>query len=140
VARTQRDGISILAVAASHEEEVFQTLPLGPEVAAPPQGWLVALCHDQEGRLVPAAGGLRRQSPEGSWELDLPCGPGAPVLSGDEVLGIVVRTRGNTASVGLPLAALRRLSQGLAAKMPTELLPQHEQREGGTGVAPPAGE
>lgn len=128
-----RGPLVIVAVAAASDDELFPTLPLGREVrrragaeqaaATLPAGWLVALCHDEEGRVMPAAGGLRERDAQGAWLLDLPCGRGAAVLSGDRVVGVTVRARGVTASTGVGIERVVALSQGLRPKRPTELAP-----------------
>lgn len=138
VARVQPRGpLAIVAVSAADDDEMFATLPLPlplPRGAsdkaakrraserAPPQGWLVALCHDDKGRVMPAAGGLREVAEDGAWLLDLPCGRGAPVLSGDRVVGVTVMARGVTASTGVGIEQVLALSRGLARKRPTELV------------------
>ncbi len=126
VARTEPGGsLVIVAVSAANEDEVFQALPLSRAAAKErkPEGWLVALCHDAEGRVMPAAGGLREIAADGSWLLDLPCGRGAAVLSGDRVVGVTVRARGVTASTGVAIERVLALSRDLAPKRPVELWP-----------------
>lgn len=129
-----RGPLVIVAVAAASDDELFPTLPFGGETVRAgseperttrtlPAGWLVALCHDDEGRVMPAAGGLRELDDSGAWLLDLPCGRGAAVLSGDRVVGVTVRARGVTASTGVGIERVVALSRGLRPKRPTELSP-----------------
>lgn len=130
VARAEARGpLVIVAVAAASDDELFATLPFGSErerargaEGGLPAGWLVALCHDDDGRVMPAAGGLRERDASGQWLLDLPCGRGAAVLSGERVVAVTVRARGVTASTGVGVERVLALSRGLSPKRPTELL------------------
>lgn len=139
IARVEPKGpLAIVAVAAASDEELFATLPLGDEgerakarASGRKGGWLVALCHDDEGRVMPAAGGLRERDARGAWLLDLPCGPGAAVLSGERVVAVTVRARGVTASTGVGVERLFALSRGLSPKRPTALLPSSPEEERG---------
>lgn len=130
VAREEKGPLVAVSVSAASDDEWFATLPLGDEglcdkakTGALSSGWLVALCHDEEGRVMPAAGGVREREKDGAYWLDLPCGRGAAVLAGERVVGVTVRARGATASSGVGVERVRALSRGLAPKRPTELLP-----------------
>lgn len=135
IARVEREGaLVIVAVSAASDDELFATLPFGSEgerartaASGLPAGWLVALCHDDEGRVMPAAGGRRERDESGQWLLDLPCGRGAAVLAGDRVVGVTVRARGVTASTGVGVERVVALSRGLRPKRPTELLSPTEE-------------
>lgn len=114
VVRTERPGsLAILAIQAREPEELFPSLPLAEEARPEPAAWLVGLCAGETAP-APVVGGTRGLDEEGRWRLDLPCGPGAPVLDeGGRVVAITVETRGARASVGAGVERVRALARGL---------------------------
>lgn len=143
VEREPKGPLVVISVSAASEDEWFTTLPLGSEAERAaeakgglPAGWLVALCHDAEGRVMPAAGGVRQREADGAFWLDLPCGRGAAVLAGERVVAVTVRAKGATASSGVGIERVLALSRGLVPKQPTELLP----RQAASAEAKPAEE
>jgi len=98
LARKPDEAPRLPALAVAEQDRV-----LAPEV------WLVGLGL-AEGQAAPSLGGLRRVDPRGRWRLDLPLGPGAPVLYEGRVVAVVVERDGRTASVALPASRLRALA------------------------------
>jgi hypothetical protein len=119
--REDAGPLALLAVVAADDDEVFPSLRLAPRRPPAAPAWLLALCHDEQGALRPAAGGLRAVE-AGQWRLDLPCGPGSPVLEADGVvIALVVRAVGRTGSVGAPVERLLALSRDLPQQPPAAL-------------------
>lgn len=106
VLRKERDGpLALVVIKSPAEGEVFAAMNLAERGRKAAGGWLVALCHDESARLSPSAGGLREIRGDDSWHLDLPCGAGAPIIgSNGRVVGVVVRKKGRTMSVGVDIS------------------------------------
>lgn len=130
-----RDGaLTLLEIERAQQDEVFPALAVrkpsardgakgsgggparhGPSTHGPaktPAWWLALTFTD--GRALPALGGVRRAEGQGRVRLDLPAGPGAPVLIDDEVVAVVVQRVDQTSSVAVDVSALLELAQQLA--------------------------
>ncbi len=108
------DGLTLVALTLSSDEA-----PKLPALAVAerdrvlaPAVWLVGLGLT-DGQAAPSLGGLRRVDARGRWRLDLPLGPGAPVLHDGLVVAVVVERDGRTASVALPAGRLRAVAAQL---------------------------
>jgi hypothetical protein len=80
-------------------------------------GWLLGLDVGQDGASQASLGGLRRVDADGAWHVDLPCGPGAPILDrSGRVVAVATARAGQTAAKGVSVDRVRALVQALAGR------------------------
>lgn len=89
----------------------FAALGLAKSARRPDEkAWLVGLDVDAQGNAAPMLGGVRRVDASGTWHIDVPCGPGAPVLDGKgRVVAVATSRAGRTASKGVSADRVRAL-------------------------------
>lgn len=108
------DGLALVGLARTAAEAPrLPALAVAEhDVVVAPAVWLVGL-DLAEGVAAPSLGGLRRVDARGRWRLDLPLGPGAPVVHDGRVVAVVTARDGRTASVASPAGRLRALAAQL---------------------------
>jgi hypothetical protein len=109
-----RDGaLTLLAIERAAPDDMFAALAVRSKDAPKklPAWWLGITFA--EGRAVPALGGLRRMEAGGRLRLDVPAGPGAPVLVNDEVVAVVIQRVDQTSSIAIDVSALLALAKTL---------------------------
>ena len=113
------DGLALVEVQKLDKDGLFPSLGVGgvgaaPAMAPKPDAWVLGIAFF-DGRPQPTLGGLRRVDDNGRWRLDLPLDPGAPIIAGGRVVGVVVQRAGTTASVAVPAARITELVKRLPA-------------------------
>ena len=96
------DGLALVEVKKLEKDGLFPSLGLGQGAPPSPSAWILGLGLI-DGRVAPSVGGLRTVDERGRWKLDLPLDPGAPILAGERVIGVVVERRGTTACTAVPV-------------------------------------
>lgn len=101
------DGLALVELAKLPKDTMFPSLGLGAGVPPSASAWVLGL-GVVDGKPAPSVGGLRSVD-AGRWRLDLPLDPGAPLLSDDRVIGVVVVRKGKTACVAVPVERVLEL-------------------------------
>jgi len=110
------DGLALLDVTPLGTDGAFPALGLQAKAFQPQaNAWLVGFDIQKNGP-APVLGGLRSIDARGRWRLDLPAGPGAPILSGSRVVGVVLERAGSAGSWAVPSTRIQALAERWTAK------------------------